>query len=143
MKRVTLVATLLCALTFSACARDKQPVAFENLPEQVQKEVLKNFTKDQIQFVIADKEFMHYEYKFVLTNGLELEYDDEAVLLQAESKTGIPEALIDAEILNYIKTTFPNAVITEYKLDDGHKEVELNNEMELVFNKNNQFLRID
>lgn len=143
MKRVTLVATLLCALTFSACARDKQPVAFDNVPEQVQKEVLKNFTKDQIQFVIADKEFLHYEYEFVLSNGLELEYDDKAVLLQAESKSGVPEALIDTEILSYIKTTFPNAVITEYKLDDGRKEVELNNEMELIFDKKNQFLRID
>ena len=30
MKRVTLVVTLLCALTFSACARGKQPIAFEN-----------------------------------------------------------------------------------------------------------------
>ena len=88
MKRVTLVVTLLCALTFSACARGKQPIAFENLPTGVQKEVLKCFTQDQVQFITIEKEFSHNEYEFVLTNGVQLEYDENAKLLKAENLDG-------------------------------------------------------
>ena len=77
MKRVTLVVTLLCALTFSACARGKQPIAFENLPNGVQQEVLKCFTQDQVQFITIETEFTHNEYEFVLTNGRSEEHTSE------------------------------------------------------------------
>ena len=143
MKRVTLVVTLLCALTFSACARGKQPIAFENLPNGVQQEVLKCFTQDQVQFITIQKEFSHNEYEFVLTNGVQLEFDENAKLLKAESKLGLPEKLINPQIVAYIKAHFPQAIITEYSYDRWEQDVELNNEIDLVFDSKNNFKHID
>jgi hypothetical protein len=143
MKRVTLVVTLLCALTFSACAHGKQPIAFNNLPNSVQQEVLKCFTQDQVQFITIEKEFSHNEYEFVLTNGVQLEFDENAKLLKAESKLGLPEKLINPQIVAYIKAHFPQAIITEYSYDKWEQDVELNNEIDLVFDSKNNFKHID
>ena len=143
MKRVTLVVTLLCALTFSACARGKQPIAFENLPNGVQQEVLKCYTKDQIQFITVEKELLSTEYEFVLTNGVQLEFDENAKLLKAESKLGLPEKLINPQIVAYVKANFPKAIITEYSCDKWEQDVELNNEIDLVFDSKNNFKHID
>ena len=143
MKRVTLVVTLLCALTLSACAQGKQPIAFENLPNGVQQEVLKCFTQDQVQFITIEKEFSHNEYEFVLTNGVQLEFDENAKLLKAESKLGLPEKLINPQIVAYIKAHFPQAIITEYSYDKWEQDVELNNEIDLVFDSKNNFKHID
>ena len=143
MKRVTLVVTLLCALTLSACAQGKQPIAFENLPNGVQQEVLKCFTQDQVQFITIEKEFSHNEYEFVLTNGVQLEFDENAKLLKAESKLGLPEKLINPQIVAYIKANFPKAIITEYSCDKWEQDVELNNEIDLVFDSKNNFKHID
>ena len=143
MKRVTLVVTLLCALTFSACARGKQPIAFENLPNGVQQEVLKCFTQDQVQFITIEKEFSHNEYEFVLTNGVQLEYDGDAKLLKAESRNGLPKKLINPQIVAYVKAHFPQAIITEYSYDRWEQDVELNNEIDLVFDSKNNFKHIE
>ena len=143
MKRVTLVVTLLCALTLSACARGKQPIAFENLPNGVQQEVLKCYTKDQIQFITVEKELLSTEYEFVLANGVQLEYDGDAKLLKAESRNGLPEKLINPQIVAYIKAHFPQAIITEYSYDRWEQDVELNNEIDLVFDSKNNFKHID
>ena len=143
MKRVTLVVTLLCALTLSACAQGKQPIAFENLPNGVQQEVLKCYTKDQIQFITVEKELLSTEYEFVLANGVQLEYDGDAKLLKAESKLGLPEKLINPQIVAYVKANFPKAIITEYSCDKWEQDVELNNEIDLVFDRNNAFKHMD
>lgn len=143
MKRVTLVVTLLCALTLSACARGKQPIAFENLPNGVQQEVLKCYTKDQIQFITVEKELLSTEYEFVLANGVQLEYDGDAKLLKAESRNGLPEKLINPQIVAYVKANFPKAIITEYSCDKWEQDVELNNEIDLVFDSKNNFKHID
>ena len=143
MKRVTLVVTLLCALTLSACARGKQPIAFNNLPNGVQQEVLKCYTKDQIQFITVEKELLSTEYEFVLANGVQLEYDGDAKLLKAESRNGLPEKLINPQIVAYVKANFPKAIITEYSYDRWEQDVELNNEIDLVFDSKNNFKHID
>ena len=143
MKRVTLVVTLLCALTLSACAQGKQPIAFENLPNGVQQEVLKCFTQDQVQFITIEKEFSYNEYEFVLNNGVQLEFDENAKLLKAESKLGLPEKLINPQIVAYVKANFPKAIITEYSCDKWEQDVELNNEIDLVFDSKNNFKHID
>ena len=143
MKRVTLVVTLLCALTLSVCAQGKQPIAFENLPNGVQQEVLKCYTKDQIQFITVEKELLSPEYEFVLANGVQLEYDGDAKLLTAESRNGLPEKLINPQIVAYVKANFPKAIITEYSCDKWEQDVELNNEIDLVFDRNNAFKHMD
>lgn len=144
MKKITLVALLVSAFALGAFARGKQPVAFNKLPEVVQKEVKKNFTEDQIQFITAKKEGpKRFEYTFIMMDDTKLICDSKAQLRSIASWEGVQDVFVPEKVLKYIQTTFPNTIITEYKRENGCQKVTLNDKMLLLFNKKGKFLRID
>ena len=55
--------------------------------------------------------------------------------------TLVPEALIPAPILDYVKTNYPEAGITEIECKKRGYEISLTNRLEIEFNK--QFVVID
>lgn len=143
MKKMTLVALMISAFSLAACARGKQPVAFQNLPEMVKSAVLKNYADTLVQYITWEKSIGKDEYEFLLQDGTKMEYYENGQLHKIKCRTGIPDVLVPDPILRYVRGTFPNAVITEFKNDPWSQKVELNNEMELVFNRRGDFLRID
>jgi len=140
---MTLVAVLIGLFSLTACAKGKQPVPFQDLPEMVKAAVQKVYTQEQISYITWEKALGKDEYEFMLVDGTKMEYYETGQLHEIKSAAGVPDALIPDPILNYVRTTIPNAIITEYKNDPYKQEVELNNDMELVFNRRGDFLRID
>ena len=143
MKKITLIALFVSAFTLSACARGKQPVAFQNLPEMVKSAVLKNYSDSLVQYITWEKSIGKDEYEFLLQDGTKLEYYENGQLHKIKCINGIPDVLVPEPILRYVRGTFPNAVITEFKSESWSQKVELNNEMDLIFNRRGDFLRID
>lgn len=145
MKRISIIALLITVLCSAACAaRGKQPLAFAALPQAVQDSVLLHYTADQVQFSTGEKTMpKHFEYELRIDDGTKMQYNQRAVLEKISNKAGVKEAFIPAGIMQYVRETFPNAVITEFKRSPMKQEVELNNDLELVFNKRGQFLRIE
>ena len=143
MKKITLVALLLCVFSLGACARGKQPVAFQNLPEMVKSAVLKNYSDSLVQYITWEKAIGKDKFEFLLQDGTKMEYYENGQLHKIKCITGIPDALVPEPILKYVRGTFPNAIITEFKNDSWSQEVELSNDMDLIFNRRGDFLRID
>ena len=143
MKRLAIVAMLMSLLCLGVNARGKQPIALKDLPEPVKKEILKNFTQEQIQLITAEKEFRNYEYTFMMADGTKLEYDKRAQLRKIKKLEGVDEKFLPKVIVEYIKATLPNAIVTEYKREGISQKVELSDKMELVFNRKGKFLRIE
>ena len=144
MKRFTLVALFVCALCTIASARGKQPITFERLPKVVQEEIQKNYQPSEL-LLITSKKVMprHYEYTFNTADGTKLVFTNKAVLHNAENIQGVKDAFVPEKVLTYVKETFPNATVTEYRLEYGVHKVELNSAMTLLFTKSGKFLRID
>ena len=144
MKRISLIALLVTVLCSMACARGKQPIAFTKLPQAIQDSVLAHFTADQVQLATCEKTMpKHFEYELRIADGTKIEYNQSAQLMKVSNKAGIQTAYIPEKVLTYITETFPNSVITEYKVSPMKKAVELNDDIELVFDKHGKFLRID
>ena len=144
MKRISLIALLVTVLCSMACARGKQPIAFTKLPQAIQDSVLAHFTADQVQLATCEKTMpKHFEYELRIADGTKIEYNQNAQLMKVSNKAGIQTAYIPEKVLTYITETFPNSVITEYKVSPLKKAVELNDDIELVFDKHGKFLRID
>ncbi|MBQ7631661.1 MAG: PepSY-like domain-containing protein [Paludibacteraceae bacterium] len=141
MKRFSIIATLLCAFAISSFA-SKQPIAFKFVPDAVQKAVLENYTKEQIQFITSEKKFRNYEYEFILNDGTSIKYDKKAKFREVKNKNGIKEIHLPKNILQYIRHTFPNTVVTEYEKESYRQKVELNDKMELVFDIRGRFMYI-
>ena len=89
------------------------------------------------------KAFKHYEYTLVLADDTQVVFNEKAQVVKAKNPEGIKEEFIPEELVEYIKATFPNAVITEYEKDSNKQVIVMNDKMTLVFKKNGKFLRID
>ena len=141
MKKLLIFFMALMSLT--AFAKGKQPIAFDKVPQPVQTELQKYFTQDQVQYATFEKAPGQKLYTFVLEDGTKIRYNHKAVLRKVENKNGILTTLVPEKIMEYANATFPKATITEYVCDKSRKEIELNNNMELIFNKRCKFLRIE
>ena len=141
MKKILIFFLTLMSLT--AFAKGKQPIAFDKVPQPIQTMFLANYTADQVQYVTFEKVVGQQLYTFVLSEGTKVQYNQKALLCKVENKEGVLPALIPEKILEYAKSTFPNATITKYVCEKGYKEIELNNHMDLIFNKRDKFLRIE
>ncbi len=141
MKKLLIFFMALMSLT--AFAKGKQPIAFDKVPQPVQTELQKYFTQDQVQYATFEKALGQKLYTFVLEDGTKIRYNHKAVLRKVENKNGILTTLVPEKIMEYANATFPKATITEYVCDKSRKEIELNNNMELIFNKRCKFLRIE
>lgn len=143
MKKITFVALLMSIFCLSACAKGKQPIAFNKTPKAVQTAALKNYTTDQILFITKDRELGKDEYEFSLADGTKIEFYENGQLHKVKSREGVMDVFIPQEILKYVLATFPNSVITEYKCERWKQQIEINNDTDLIFSRKGKFLRIE
>jgi len=143
MKKLTLIALLLGVFCLSADAKGKQPIALDRLPKAVKNVAMLHYTPDQILFITKEKQVGKDEYEFTLADGTKVEFYETGQLHKIKSQQGVPDSFIPANMLMYIKATFPNSIVTEFKNDRTMKKIEINNDVDLIFNRKGKFLRID
>lgn len=143
MKRISILAFFICALSLTAFAKGKKPIAFDDLPNNVKEVVLKNFDAKQIQYITTEHKFRRHEYAFMMNDNTKIAYDKKAQLCEIKNKQGVPTSFLPEAISEYIAKTFPNAKVTEYQKKKSRQEVELNNQLDLIFNKRGKFLRLE
>ena len=142
-KQIGLILVALMA-TLNACADSERLVAFEQMPAPAQAKVTEFFQRTDVSYVTEEREIFGSEYKVRLNNGWELEFDSNGDMIKADAqKAALPAGLVPEGIQKYVSTTFPSAVITEWKKDGRTIDVELNNGLDLVFDLSYNFLRID
>jgi len=143
MKKLFLMICLAVTFVLTACA-DGRPIPFEQLPVNAQTIITQNFVRENILFVAIDSEIFSTEYEVKFNDGKELKFNGSGELIKVDCKyEPVPETLVPAEVLTQVRSSYPNAFIKEWKLDDGRWKAELNNGLELIFNKRYQLVGID
>ena len=143
MKKLFLMIWMAVTFALTACA-DGRAIPFEQLPVNAQTIINQNFVRENILFVALDSEIFSTEYEVKFNDGKELKFNGSGELIKVDCKyEPVPEVLIPVEVLNQVKASYPNAFIKEWKLDDGRWKAELNNGLELIFNKRYQLVGID
>ena len=143
MKKLFLTLIMAVAL-FTTAYADGKPITFEQLPANAQTVITQNFVKENILIIILDKEVFSTEYEVKFNNGKELKFNKKGELITIDCKLErVPDNFIPEQVLTHVQSNFPNAFIKEWKYDDGQWKAELNNNLELIFNKNYQFVGID
>ncbi|GJM35696.1 MAG: hypothetical protein DHS20C18_46970 [Saprospiraceae bacterium] len=72
-----------------------------------------------------------------------MEFSKAKEIIDIDSTTELPASVIPVKIRNYVQANYPNSVITDWELENGEQHVELNNDVDLVFDLNSDFLRLD
>ena len=143
MKKNLFVALLALTCTFTACANE-QVITFDQVPEPAKAIVAAHFDAAQIAYVMLDKGLLDDEYEVRFNDGRTIEFNKTGELQKVDCKlTEVPSALVPEPVLSYIKANFPNAFITEWGKDDRGYKAELNSGLDLKFNRQYEFVRID
>lgn len=113
------------------------------IPGQLTEYVQKYFPSATVMQYKSEMEFNGREYKVYLDNFTKLEFDTNYSLTDAENQSGLPEAILPAKVVDYVKTHYSNSKIVDWEKKRKKQEVELNNNLELEFDLEGNFLRID
>lgn len=145
MKKLLFTLSLLIAsFAFISCDDDDdKTISKDDLPASAQTFVQTHFSSQEIRRVEKDND----SYDVYLANGFEIdftlagEWDD----IDGKGKE-LPAsiiALLPASIPTYITENYPNQLIVEINKENFGYEIDLDNNIELEFDTNGTFLRID
>jgi len=86
------------------------------------------------------------EYEVLLSDGTKVEFNKKSEWKQIDcehSATAVPAGLVPEQIATYAKNNFAGQAITKIKKERKGWEIELNNNLEVKFNKNFKVTEID
>lgn len=144
MKKLFVSIMLLGSVTLTSCGGDVVTRDLGQLPETARQVVRQHFSEQHISYIKIDHELFSTSYKVILTNGDELEFDSDGTWKEVECKrTRVPHSLVPPAIGQYVQTNFPNDSIEKIKRKRRKTEVELYNGLELIFDSEGNFERMD
>lgn len=144
MKAIRFGAALLTIALFSTQLQaQKKNITSKELPKKTQSFISSNF-KSKISYAEAETKISGKEYDVVLADGTKLEFSTSGDWTEIENKaTGVPEKLLPAKIATYIKKNYKGIVVEKIEKERYGFSVDLANDIDLEFNKNGDFIRID
>ncbi|WKK59845.1 MULTISPECIES: PepSY-like domain-containing protein [unclassified Sphingobacterium] len=148
MKKLLLSISLVLSIAVLTMSCDKETVVTEkDLPTTASQFINSNFNGVKILSVVEEKEGLSgKEYEVLLDNGIEIKFDKNGNWLDIDAvndSSVLPDNLIPAAILTYVKTNYPNSGINSIEKENYGYDVELTNGLDLVFDKDGKFVRID
>lgn len=136
-----LIASTFFSLSVSA---QKTTITTAELPANAQTFLKKHFPNETPAYIVKEKEIFSTEYKVQFSNATEIEFDGKGNWEEIDGNhNAIPVSAIPAKIAAYVKANYKDANVTKIDKSRWGYEVDLSNGLELEFDSNEKFLRID
>ena len=127
---------LLCLTLLTVTSCDDTPI-----PSRAQKFIDRYFPKCSVVLVETGEEENVAEYEVLLNDGTKIDFDMQGDWRRvSRNKSGVPATLIPAAIMQYIRTNYPNNVVTKFSKKDYGYKVELSDDMDLRFTRQGAFI---
>ncbi len=144
MKKILVSLTLIiAAFVVIGCTDHDKFIKLEQTPATAQNFIQLHFPNIEISYVKQD----HDSYEVRFSNGYEVDFDRKGEWDNVDChQQAVPEsiiALIPAGIPQYVATNFPSTSICQIDKERNQYDIELTNGLELTFNAEGRFLRMD
>ena len=142
----TLSTVVFSLLAFGVVtAQDEGLVPASALPAFAQTFINQHFSANSIVSVWQDTEKGKVEdYTVLFADGSEVEFLANGNWKEVKVRNGqVSPKIVPTKISKYVHRKFPKAMIKEIKKGRTKYEVDLTNGVELIFNLNGKFLKID
>lgn len=145
MKKVLSILVLALVAVQFAFAGDVITRDANQLPLNARNFINQYFTKPQISHIKIETGILgSKKYEVVLTDRTEMDFDSNGNWTEVDCKrAAVPEALIPVSVRKYVKTNFPQEIITKIERGRSGVEVELANDYSLKFNSKGKFVSMD
>lgn len=119
-------------------------IPFNQLPAKAKTFIHQYFKDVKVMNVIQDKDVFSKDFDVNFENGTKIEFDRTGNWKEIKTLSGsVPSSLVPAKIKQYISNNYKGASIVEIDKDAYKIDVELSNGVDLDFDKNGNFLRIN
>jgi hypothetical protein len=103
-----------------------------------------HFAGSSVVKAVHDREINDNDYTVLLSDGSKVEFDSKGKWESVENKkSGVPASVIPAKIKEYVATNYPSLLIVKIEKSMYGYEVELSNDLDLKFDANGNFQRVD
>ncbi|MBK6967535.1 MAG: PepSY-like domain-containing protein [Bacteroidales bacterium] len=145
MKLVKSAAILLLSMATTFISAQDKVVPYSQIPSGIKSFITTHFPKHSVAQSEIDTEGLGFskQYEINLNDGTELKFNNKNQIIAIEGKSKLPESVIPEKIRKYIATNYPNNAITDWEIDGKNQQISLDNDLELEFNKNGDFVKID
>ena len=129
MKKYFAAAALLFAgITASFADGRERPITLEQLPAAAQEFLSANFKNLTLAFAIEDPQFIGSEYEVTYTDRTEVDFDNDGAWTSVECRyAAVPEAIVPAQIRDYVAKSFAGQTIRKIERNKYTWEAELMN----------------
>ncbi|MFP8895856.1 MULTISPECIES: PepSY-like domain-containing protein [Chryseobacterium] len=145
VKKITGVLMIVFLLIGGLVSAQDRAITANQLPKTAKNFLAIHFKGIPVNSAIEDREIYGVdEYKVYLTNGMKMEFDSSGNWKEVDGKhQKIPYGFIPASIRNYSTKNFPNTYIIKIEKKRWSYKAELSNGLELEFDRNGNFKKID
>ena len=146
MKKLTgIFAALMMVVFISSCDKDEK-IAIDQLPSAAQVFLDEHFASQPVVSLRKDKDGRSgLEYEARLDSGIEITFDQDGSWQEADApdNVALPTSFILPSIVNYVAAEYPNIGINNIDREVQGFDVELTNNVDLIFDTQGNFVRID
>ena len=116
---------------------------FQTMPTNIKNFLAKYYPKATVAKYESKTTVAGKKYEVKLNNGAEIDFDKNGNWEEISDKQGIPTALIPAKIKIYLDQKYKGIKVEAIDKEKNKIKVDLINDIDLEFDKNGKFLRID
>ncbi len=136
---------LLSCGNSNAIASNDKVITQKELPAPAQTFIKKHFPKAQVSLVKLDTDILGRSYEVILSDGCKLEFDKSGQWTDLDGqRSPLPVSSLPQAIVTHVRKNFSaNQIVQIERTDRKRYAVELDNGVELLFDKNFRFLGYD
>ena len=144
-KKITRVFILIFLLMTGLIFAQDRAISPNQLPKISKNFLAAHFKGIPVASAVEDRAIYGVdEYKVYLNNGMKMEFDSSGNWKEIDGKhQKLPYGFIPVSIRNYATRNFPNTYITKIEKKRWAYKAELSNGLELEFDRNGNFKKID
>ncbi|MFV0471373.1 MAG: PepSY-like domain-containing protein [Paludibacteraceae bacterium] len=142
MKSLKFLSLLFFVIIVASCD-DDNILSQSEIPTKIMTYKTTHFPENGIVRAIKDTERNTTKYELYLSGNFELDFNSACEIIDIDGTSQLPNSVIPQAILDYVSQNYASNVITDWELELNHQQVELNNSVELEFEMNGTFIRID
>jgi hypothetical protein len=145
MKRIFLSLVIAMLAVMPMLADNDKMIIREELPEKAQMFLTKHFDGVEVLYAKAERDMgIVTSYDVVLDGNVKVEFNRSGEWTSVDCEhSQVPNSVLPQGVLDYVSNKFAKAYVVEIERGLMGYDVKLSNDLDLDFDKNGKFLRVD
>ncbi len=145
MKKMFLLLVVSIMAVMPMLADNDKMITREELPEKAQMFIDEHFANVDILYAKAERDMgVITSYDVVLEGDVKIEFNRSGEWESVDCNRGrVPDSVLPQGVLDYVSNKFAKAYVVEIERGLMGYDVKLSNDLDLDFDKNGKFLRVD